>query len=386
MNFLALNYDVKRLVLGRLRQSDLSTPCLTNSELYQNAQPILYSSIRLRYSIGLPDAHDWVRDLRGGRLEAYLAVLLLNLPSVRFLNIVPRTDYHHLGQALSILRGENSANDAQRSTHIGSLRNLEQMSCLGTREEHLAPTISYHTADLLHIFYLPALKRLSIHMHIDPVAGFPWPDASPPCAARLEYLSIAQLHELHLGPILSSAANLQTLHWNRGAELSGPWASYEPSKTGSNDLAQFQGPLRSLSLVEFDEIIVLEIPIKFVMEHSSRTIQMNHFPPNLQILTLATNSTRPESADGSVYFNAMGRWLGADTRRETPYLKKLKFVTPVREHDLKRGSREALQWLREATSLVGIEFVYGNYGYYRWRVKTESSRRRGRCLRNPPSR
>ncbi|KAM7218399.1 hypothetical protein V8F06_006163 [Rhypophila decipiens] len=432
MSLLALNHDVKCLILDRLNQPDLYTLCLTNVQLYQNAQPTLYSSIRLGdgrcrifyllrtllskpelaayirslsitlksepvlprnpqlpdpdvdficdfvQDTGVRDAHAWARGLRKGRAEAYLAVLLLNLPSCRILNIAtgiwefPGRNY--LGLALRLLRGD--------MVHTGSLQNLQQMGCLVDVREHLAPAVSHHSANLLDLLYLPALKSLSTQMYIDPVLEFPWPDPTPLCAARLEFLKIVHLHELHLGPILSSTPNIQKLHWNRGRgekvrtpEISaffppGPWASinlklvsvalgqvkktlkelriweYDSFKPRSNDLPQFQGPLRSLSLVEFETITVLEIPIRFVMEHSSRTIQTNHFPPNLQILTLSTNYTRLQSADEAMYFNAVSRWFEADGRRETPYLKKLTFVVTVRERQLRQGSREALRRLR----------------------------------------
>ncbi|KAK4206133.1 hypothetical protein QBC37DRAFT_301410, partial [Rhypophila decipiens] len=280
---------------------------------------------------------------------------------------------------------------------------------------------SRDTAPLLHLFYLPGLKRLSMHMHLDPVADFPWPDASPPCAARLEYLSIIQPHELHLGPILSSTPNLQTLHWNRGCEPdSGPWPSvnlqhlstalgqvkktlkelriraYNPPTPGSRSLAAFQVPLHSLSLVEFDKITVLEVPITFVMGYPSRDIQMNHFPPNLQRLAITTDSSPNlgrrlldiespgiEPDVKIVYGNAMRRWLDADAKRETPHLKKVTFLMLVSQPPFASETSEEWRKLRKTITLIDIEIIYVNDDYYGPMVTTEpekSGNRRGRCI------
>ncbi|KAM7214086.1 hypothetical protein V8F06_010525 [Rhypophila decipiens] len=47
MDFLSLSLDVIRLILDHLCQGSLRAICLTNSHLYQIAEPVLYSRIQL---------------------------------------------------------------------------------------------------------------------------------------------------------------------------------------------------------------------------------------------------------------------------------------------------------------------------------------------------
>lgn len=149
-----------------------------------------------------------------------------------------------------------------------------------------------NTADVLPLFYLPAVQSISVE--IDNAAVFAWPTYTPN-PSNLTSLDLQILREGHLGRILAITENLKTLKWQWGYE---PYLRNEFNNNVINldqivvDLSHVQGTLENLhlsgtihldhhdypalkikgslrALKNFEKLQVLEVPQLFLIGFSS---------------------------------------------------------------------------------------------------------------------
>lgn len=148
----------------------------------------------------------WRQELCRGTVDAYLAILLVQLPRLRHLRLEPTWFMK------SSLIGDVVARAGNFAPSLSAcLDNLETVS--------LAQRMSSHhhgvpnTQSVLSFLYLPSLRKMTLSIDKPPGPSLPWPLAYPPRADRLVSLTITHLRESHLGQLLSCLPRLRFLHW-----------------------------------------------------------------------------------------------------------------------------------------------------------------------------
>ncbi|KAL3474097.1 hypothetical protein BJX99DRAFT_232173 [Aspergillus californicus] len=157
---------------------------------------------------GVPFTDHWIQELRDGSIDALVALLLAQLPRLRFL---------YFGRAFTrqsalIGRVLNSAVCEAGTNHLPNFEHLEEVSFLHRedRDEACDRKIK-NTADILPLFYLPAIKYLSAS--IQNPDKWAWPCKHQPTATKLTSLDLTNIREAHLGEVLAVTPNLETLRW-----------------------------------------------------------------------------------------------------------------------------------------------------------------------------
>jgi len=179
----------------------------------------LEEAIALVERTGLPYRHTWNQGLRKGSIDAYLAVLLTQLPHLEHLYLGP--DVFIEGDILGpVLRSilcdtQNSSESAFPGAQPGSLHLLQNVRLDRELNRYCAlPHMKINnTADVLPFFYVPSITHL--RLSIDPPdTPSLWPTALPPPPCnQLVSLTIEELREPHLGPLLSVTPHLRSLNW-----------------------------------------------------------------------------------------------------------------------------------------------------------------------------
>ncbi|KAM7200753.1 hypothetical protein V8F33_003684 [Rhypophila sp. PSN 637] len=350
MNLLNLSGDVMRLILHHLRQSDLPTLCLTHPDLRQLARPVLYSSVQLpsgflknqphplpsflrtilsqpelsrrirrlsfvnrhrlegfwyvtvpKFQVSpsdmeavvqfvkncqVPYRDFWIEALQAGTVDAWLAVLLLNLPSI---------DYLRIDQGL-----------LRESEFVG--RVLRSYLC--DTPPSLDPSPIRNTPNMLLVFYFPSVERVSFWID-DPADEFRWPTSNPPQALGLKSLKVQGLSEAQLGKLLSATPSLHSLKYTRefflvstlhplvlqpiinlqtlGISLAVVKDTLTKLQIKARDHSisrgvhgntrlRFEGPTRFLCLAEFHQLKVLEVPSEFIMGCPAMPVLEDNLP------------------------------------------------------------------------------------------------------------
>ncbi|KAK4044017.1 hypothetical protein C8A01DRAFT_12533, partial [Parachaetomium inaequale] len=445
MNILACNDDVLYLILRCLSQADLLAVCLVHRRLHGLAEPILYSAIdinwqgsltkphpitalvrsilgrtrratyirsvscsgrnkwqlayrgkALRFSVLEPDLKEpisfvkrsqvpfrdsWVEELRNGSIDAYLAVLLSQLPRLRHLHLGP---YYFTESRLVGLVFQSVLSGSPPGPLGPCLQRLETVSLQREESRHTEWHIR-NTANVLPLFYLPSIREITAPID-DPVV-FSWPTASPP-SPNLVSLGIADLRESHLGQLLSITRHLHSLQWTWHFSpdfedeynspvvdlgLIMPALEYardtltELTIHGVCDYAyraalpvplRVQGSARGLS--RFNQLKKLMIPPVFItgfsipIQNSLETC----LPPNLESLTLTDDLFRDidinEQWDELGHTRALVPWL-ANVETSTPRLRKLCLVLENPENCIGYEAVDVRNEIRELASRAGIE-------------------------------
>ena len=136
----------------------------------------------------------WIEELRQGTLDAYLAILISQLPHLQRL---------HLGPCFSIEVDLTSL--ILRSILCGSRSDSRIPGVHTTLHQLYAVTFdrcssSYenrairNTANVFPFFYLPSLNKMSITIHDPLVPIFPWPTSSTTFISE-PYLTSRRQHE-----------------------------------------------------------------------------------------------------------------------------------------------------------------------------------------------
>ena len=421
-DLLGCNVDVIRLILGCLAQADLHSVCLVHPSLRLLAEPLLYSAVELPYykskphllvslvrsilrrpelaayirtlscqggdrpdtnwrkklpkkrvdeadlqeavpfvsGTSLPFRDKWIVELRQGTLDAYLALLLLQLPRLRRLSLGPVffTESELMGLVLrSILDGPRSdwlGVDVSRCLH-----ELRTVSLIRGRWYYEVRT-NRNTESTLPFFYLPSLEEMIVSIDNPLAPALPWPTIQLPAAASLISLSISgAMRESHLGQLLAVTPCLRFLRWtwrfipDHEDQYNNPLidldqlipalAHVRETLTELTILAEcfdadfgpyppllrVQGSMRPLA--GFDRLTKLFIPLVFFTGFSlpAREQVGRCLPYNLEELTLADDlyidSDFNERWDKAGHTGIIVTWL-EDMESLTPRLRKLCLV------------------------------------------------------------
>jgi hypothetical protein len=446
MDLLTCNDDVLYLILRCLSQADLHAVCLVHRHLHELAQPILYSAIDInwqgslakphpitalvrsilgkaqlathvrsvscsgrpryglthqgkavRFPVHEPDLKEpisfversqvpfrdsWIEELRNGSIDAYLAVLLSQLPRLRHLHL---SRYYFTESRLVGLVLQSALSGSSPSPLGPCLQQLETVSLQREGSRHTEWNIR-NTANVLPLFYLPSIRKITAPID-DPVV-FSWPTGSPPSPPNLVSLGIADLRESHLGQLLSTTRHLHSLQWTWhfspdfedefntpviDLDLIMPALEYarvtltELTIHGVSDYAnraalpiplRVQGSARGLS--RFNQLKKLMIPLVFITGFSIPIQDSLEacLPRNLESLTLTDDLFYDidinEQWDELGHTSALVPWL-ANVGTSTPRLRKLCLVLENDENCIDYEAIDVRNEIRELASRAGIE-------------------------------
>ena len=333
----------------------------------------------------VPYTTTWIEELQNGTIDAYLAVLLANLPHLKTL---------HLGRGL--LMETDLVGQLLRSILCDSIKYglpKDTLQCLqyidmSDREDS---TSRLNTSNLLPLFYLPAATAISVDLD-NPIGQLPWPTDLPPRAPKLVSLTLHKVQTRHLGGLLAAAPNLQSLSWC----FSHPKYTFQPisqpppivpldevmlaldcvkdtlanlrifntfSDIDHTVIALPRVSLRTGSathLKHLHQLKTLQIPMVFLLEYDGiiyKERMEDCLPPSLE--TLALTAEEFETGQGEHTFTAaLRKWL-PDVGAFAPNLKTLRLAMFDSELWLDETQISGRRELEELASKVGIalEFV-----------------------------
>lgn len=363
--------------------------------------PDMEAAVRFIKKCDVPYRNDWLEALQASPMDAYLAILLTNLPAVTHLRIEAflLIETLFVGRVLRSLlcNIDPIVNLGQSVGHAGSLRVLRDIALC--REDH-SPV--RNTETILPVFYLPAARRISIYLD-DPAEEFRWPTDSPPQVSDLESLEVEGLQESQLRNLLSATPSLPSLTYIReywvesssdpaplmldpvinlqslslslatvkdslvklelrtygainGTRIDSEWESH----------VNFEGPLPAMSFTDFPNLRILEVPCEFIMGFPVKPVLNERLPRSLEEFRLSTEATSCIWSDAVFeyscefpYLIAMWEWLaGAETH--TPKVKKFVYLAHAFYADddyLYSEHINARAELRKLANKVGIEYM-----------------------------
>ncbi|PLB36520.1 uncharacterized protein BDW47DRAFT_132712 [Aspergillus candidus] len=160
----------------------------------------------------VPYAEQWIQELRVGTMDAFLALLLSQLPNLACLYLAKNfaRESRLMGMML-----RSALCDRFQDHHLPSFTRLKDVTAVypGLGLEIREYTEMRNTADVLPLFYLPSVERIRTLVD-NPSTAFIWPGECPPNPSRLVSLDLTMLREGPLGQVLSVTRGLQKLRWD----------------------------------------------------------------------------------------------------------------------------------------------------------------------------
>ena len=350
----------------------------------------LDQSIALIDRTGVPYREYWSRELRGGSVDALVALLLTQLPSVRHI---------HLGKdftrqcALTSMMLRSAICEAGTYKLCG-FQHLQTLSYLRreSRDEACGRNFKIRNhADILPFFYLPNLQH--VHASIDNMESWTWPAPHAPVASELKSLDLYTIREECLGQILSVTKNLTTLSWkwyyDTSVEDKSITQILDLDKIGTA-LSHVQETLTDLTLtaeianggdpflrgikavgslramVSFDRIKTLQIPLAFLVgfaQDKTKRLQ-DALPRNVEFLTI-TDDLADENIDyldegwplweweDYTILDLLEAWIRERTRW-APTLKRITLLLNWIDTDMGQWSSSARKQLQDLSIQTGI--------------------------------
>ncbi|KAL2133721.1 hypothetical protein VTI74DRAFT_1847 [Chaetomium olivicolor] len=338
---------------------------------------------------GLPFRNTWMEELRKGTLDAFLAVLLSQLPRLQRLHLGP-VFFLDIGLTGLVLRSIlcNSHVDRLTPDISNKLSQLQSVSLERPEGHYKDISIRSNTESVLPFFYLPSLKEMSVLID-DPLdAIFQWPTAQPPSALGLVSLRLTGIRESHLGQLLSAVPRLRSLHWewcfdpdfedrfntpvidlsllmpalahvrDTLTELAIPADCLYANRVAEPFPLRVQGSAKALA--GFDQLKKLFIPLVFFtgFSVSVREELASCLPRNLEELTLTDDLFRDTDLQEQWYEtrhnSAISTWL-VQVEISTPRLRKLCLVLQPEDHEISFDAIDVRNEIRELTIHAGIE-------------------------------
>ncbi|RHZ62282.1 uncharacterized protein CDV56_103761 [Aspergillus thermomutatus] len=172
---------------------------------------VLDELVRCIERIHIPYAEQWIQELRAGTMDAFITLLLSQLPNLRCLYLGKNfaRESRFMGMML-----RSALCDESQDSHLPSFTHLQDVSAVYPDFDRYIPdyTDVRNTADILPLFYLPSVER--IRTLVDNPTTFMWPGKYPPNPSRLASLDLTMLREGHLGQVLSVTQGLRKLQWD----------------------------------------------------------------------------------------------------------------------------------------------------------------------------
>lgn len=323
---------------------------------------------------GVPFVNLWVRHLRLGTMDAFVALLVYLLSNVTSLHLGP--NFTKETQLLGLVLRSALRESFNRQT-FSHLRDVSVNMWVDTRRDQNVK----NTEDMLAFFYLPDIRRLSASIENPDV--FTWPLRELPNPAKLSSLDLTAIREVHLGQILSVTKGIETLSWE--------WyhnpALRDPFNTPIIDLTQIasalstvQGTLRNLTITaacdtgwaepefprlsitgslaalrDFKTLRKLSVPLPLLLGfYPDPSRRLEHLlPQGLEHLTISDDLRLHEEYlwDDHALLRVVESWL-QNRKIYAPKLQKLGLL--LRETDDEWGPTERAE-LRSVCARVQVE-------------------------------
>jgi hypothetical protein len=157
----------------------------------------------------------WLEELRNGKMDAFVAVLLCQPSYLTYLFLGPDfflKESQIVGLVLrSTLCETSDCGLGGDFEHFRSVTFGQYVEYSDHYVHYSAYKVHRNTADVLPLFYLPSVTEISVP--IDNPTTFPWPAAHPPSCPSLRSLEITNIRESFLGQLLSVTPQVQSLKW-----------------------------------------------------------------------------------------------------------------------------------------------------------------------------
>ncbi|TEY64397.1 hypothetical protein BOTCAL_0148g00210 [Botryotinia calthae] len=331
----------------------------------------------------------WIRQLRNGNLDAFVALLLCRLPNLIYFRLDP--NFLHDSRVVGLVL----TSTLDRDTNCG-FAFFQRLQYVSFNETSLG-RFRYKNSDpydILMLFYFPNILCVSATLYI-PI-DFGWKPSSPPVISTLTSLDLDMVNTFVLRRILSFTTGLKILRWR--------WHHFEDCGTTIqyddiiSALSSVQNTLTTLTISAENEVVNesssitvrgslgglvsfaflerLEINLEFLvgsysnyrLRYSpglSRTLQFERIvPKNIEVLTLTDGKELEwqNHIDYNMVVSAVGSWLKT-WKTSTPHLRSIRFLltydyqesdsTPIRNpYKLDRTMRQVLDGL---SAQEGIE-------------------------------
>ncbi|KAJ6779965.1 hypothetical protein PWT90_03343 [Aphanocladium album] len=204
LHFQGRSFDEGKFVVWRPE-----IPTLDVSSLPRQEADTAVDLFKLAGSVG----DEWKGKLGNGNVDALVTLIVCLAPNLVLLQLgrVFAIETPVLGEVLrQSLCGKRNTSGPQRT--LPAFSKLRQVS-FPYRRQDASRRINYkNAADVLPLFYLPALE--SLRLSIDNPAEFVWPaGAAAPDASSVTSLQLFRIREQLLGYILSTVPRLRYLKW-----------------------------------------------------------------------------------------------------------------------------------------------------------------------------
>ncbi|KAK2781625.1 hypothetical protein FQN52_001402 [Onygenales sp. PD_12] len=161
--------------------------------------------------IDVPYGDSWIQELRAGNINAFVALLLSQLPRLRCLHL----DEIIVTQSLFLsMMLRTALCERPRASHLSSFENLQDVTAVYFRLglDIFNYGVVMKTAGLLSLFYLPSVKHITASIHSPGI--FAWPATQRPNPTQLTSLNLTLIREGQLGQILSVTKGLKKFQWH----------------------------------------------------------------------------------------------------------------------------------------------------------------------------
>ncbi|KAK2811106.1 hypothetical protein FQN50_002442 [Emmonsiellopsis sp. PD_5] len=313
--------------------------------------------------IDVPYGDSWIRELRAGNLDAFVALLLSQLPRLRCLQLdeIIVRESRFLNMMFRTALCERPG-----ASHLSSFEDLQDVTAVyirfGLDTNNFG--VIMKPADLLPLFYLPSVKHITASIHNPDI--FAWPATQRPNPTQLTSLNLTLIREGHLGQVLSVTKGLKKLqwHWYYRSDLKNQYVTdkmdfdrlaadlshvrenlMELTITASTDMAegyielpplQLKGPF--IAFRHLDALKRLELPLPLLMGYSiaepSITCLAEALPKNIEYLTTTDDMCFNPDWDwpDTDWLEVIRTWL-ENWRDTTPNLREFHLYLKILDFD-----------------------------------------------------
>ncbi|KAK7430495.1 hypothetical protein QQZ08_003014 [Neonectria magnoliae] len=347
------------------------------------AEEDLDGLVRCIERIDVPYGDLWIQEMRAGSMNAFVALLLSQLPDLRSLHLGKNFTRETLLVGMML----RSALCDKPTNHC--LPSYEHLKDVSIAHFTLGIDIGRYThfrniADVLPLFYLPSVERITAS--VDNPVTFAWPAAHPPSLSKLTSMNLAMIREGNLGQVLSAASGLQKLRWD--------WCYREDLRDRfvtdaidldriATDLSHVRNTLAELTISaasdmvraepEFPPLRItgqfnafrnltalkrLEVPLPFLLGFSPSRPDMkllsDVLPPNIEFLTITDDLYLQQEWEWrDVHLlQVLRSWL-QDWRTSTPHLRGFRLLLKIMDYE--EWGPPMRQELRDLGSQVGVQ-------------------------------
>ena len=157
---------------------------------------------------GVPFRDIWIQELRNGTVDAFIALLLAQLPNLRYLCL--KGGFPQQTAWIRMMFGSAVCETGHyKLPRFQHLRDVTFLAWEG--DDPVRDKDGKNIPAVLPFFYLPSLERMSAS--IENPEPLTWPVAELPAPEKLEFLDLRIGCQEQLGEILSVNQNLKVLDW-----------------------------------------------------------------------------------------------------------------------------------------------------------------------------